>query len=419
MYQQTCIPIAFDWLMSSRMTQPTKGGNAMEGVEVPWVRRRGPQTKAQGGTKGQTARIEKSNRSSYRQEKTHPGNCPSIQEMSEWFCGTAVQPEPKALDVRANAKPFKEGVAKPFDKMTGQTETYQESKGLIVVTNGTGNLLAIQKDFLQWSSDQGAEACQASLVDVERTAPAPVRPGLVSAENYFGLDVKEKLQDKVQEHMQKDFLQWSSDQGRESTRSPDSTQYRSSTASPNSGPETCQASLVDVERTVLAPSRSGLSVESYFGLDVKETLQDKLQDFLQKETELVPEKAKVQKEVAPVPKPRGAARMKMCITPQHFSSLGTTFRDVQVDFEPRGFTIRAIDTGGYAWTAFSKPLPGDIDMERCKFKIDPSGKEVAINLYKANADESWWSLNRIELERPYTHKAEKAKSLKTMAENFI
>lgn len=321
------------------MTQPTKGGNAMEGVEVPWVRRRGPQTKAQGGTKGQTARIEKSNRSSYRQEKTHPGNCPSIQEMSEWFCGTAVQPEPKALDVRANAKPFKEGVAKPFDKMTGQTETYQESKGLIVVTNGTGNLLAIQKDFLQWSSDQGAEACQASLVDVERT--------------------------------------------------------------------------------VLAPSRSGLSVESYFGLDVKETLQDKLQDFLQKETELVPEKAKVQKEVAPVPKPRGAARMKMCITPQHFSSLGTTFRDVQVDFEPRGFTIRAIDTGGYAWTAFSKPLPGDIDMERCKFKIDPSGKEVAINLYKANADESWWSLNRIELERPYTHKAEKAKSLKTMAENFI
>eukprot|EP00913_Durusdinium_trenchii_P028054 g26302.t1 len=80
MYQQTCIPIAFDWLMSSRMTQPTKGGNAMEGVEVPWVRRRGPQTKAQGGTKGQTARIEKSNRSSYRQEKTHPGNCPSIQD---------------------------------------------------------------------------------------------------------------------------------------------------------------------------------------------------------------------------------------------------------------------------------------------------------------------------------------------------
>ena len=29
-------------------------------------------------------------------------------------------------------------------------------------------------------------------------------------------------------------------------------------------------------------------------------------------------------------------------------------------------------------------------------------------MYKANADESWWSLNRIELERPYTHKAEKA-----------
>lgn len=33
--------------------------------------------------------------------------------------------------------------------------------------------------------------------------------------------------------------------------------------------------------------------------------------------------------------------------------------------------------GGWAMrTAFSKPLPGDIDMERCKFKIDPSGKEA-------------------------------------------
>lgn len=46
------------------MTQPTKGGNAMEGVEVPWVRRRGPQTKAQGpgaafrAVKGEAVRLQ-------------------------------------------------------------------------------------------------------------------------------------------------------------------------------------------------------------------------------------------------------------------------------------------------------------------------------------------------------------------------
>ena len=76
-----------------------------------------------------------------------------------------------------------------------------------------------------------------------------------------------------------------------------------------------------------------------------------------------------------------------------------------MDFEALRFTVRAVDCEGYSWTAFSKSLPGPIAVERCKFKLDPYGREVEINLCKVNADDSWWSLKSIELERPYTLKA--------------
>ncbi|CAE7757690.1 unnamed protein product [Symbiodinium microadriaticum] len=95
-----------------------------------------------------------------------------------------------------------------------------------------------------------------------------------------------------------------------------------------------------------------------------------------------------------------AKRVRIRITPQHFSPLGTMFRDVQVDFFPSSFTIRALDCEGYAWTAYSNQLPGDIDTDQCRFKIDPSGKDVIISLQKAGS-QSWQDLTRLELTRPY------------------
>jgi len=95
-----------------------------------------------------------------------------------------------------------------------------------------------------------------------------------------------------------------------------------------------------------------------------------------------------------------AARVRIRITPQHFSPLGTMFRDVQVDFFPNSFTIRALDCEGYAWTAYSNNLPGDIDTDKCRFKIDPTGKDVIISLQKAGS-QSWQDLTRLELMRPY------------------
>ena len=98
---------------------------------------------------------------------------------------------------------------------------------------------------------------------------------------------------------------------------------------------------------------------------------------------------------------KDVGRVRLRITPQHFSPLGTTFRDVQVDFLPMSFTIRALDCEGYAWTAHSNTLPGYLAVDRCKYKIDPSGKDVVISLWGADEDQSLKGMKRLELTRPY------------------
>ncbi|CAE7021527.1 unnamed protein product, partial [Symbiodinium sp. KB8] len=73
--------------------------------------------------------------------------------------------------------------------------------------------------------------------------------------------------------------------------------------------------------------------------------------------------------------PENAGFVTLRITPQHFSPLGTTFRDVQVGFHSNSFVVRAVDYEGYAWTASSSSLPGGLVVDCCKFKIDPTGKD--------------------------------------------
>ena len=94
-------------------------------------------------------------------------------------------------------------------------------------------------------------------------------------------------------------------------------------------------------------------------------------------------------------------QVRLRVTPQHFSPLGTAFREVQVHFLSKSFTIQALDREGYAWTAYSGTLPGCIDTDRCKFRIKPNGEDVVISLRKADRDGSWQRLERLELTRPY------------------
>ena len=63
--------------------------------------------------------------------------------------------------------------------------------------------------------------------------------------------------------------------------------------------------------------------------------------------------------------------MRLRITPQHFSPLGTRFRDVHVDFLTTSFTIRALDCEGYAWTALSNELPARLAVNRCRYLEGP------------------------------------------------
>ncbi|CAE7770593.1 unnamed protein product, partial [Symbiodinium microadriaticum] len=100
--------------------------------------------------------------------------------------------------------------------------------------------------------------------------------------------------------------------------------------------------------------------------------------------------------------PENAGFVTLRITPQHFSPLGTTFRDVQVGFHSNSFVVRAVDYEGYAWTASSSSLPGGLVVDCCKFKIDPTGKDVTIHLCKADRDPKWWSVTCLELKRPYS-----------------
>ena len=99
--------------------------------------------------------------------------------------------------------------------------------------------------------------------------------------------------------------------------------------------------------------------------------------------------------------PKDSGRVRIRITPQHFSPLGTTFRDVHVDFLSMNFAMQAVDCEGYVWTARSNTMPGYLAVDRCKYKIDPNGKDVLITLCAMDEDQSLKGLARLELIRPY------------------
>ncbi|CAE7424247.1 unnamed protein product [Symbiodinium natans] len=106
-----------------------------------------------------------------------------------------------------------------------------------------------------------------------------------------------------------------------------------------------------------------------------------------------------QEELPEKSRPTGRAT-RIRITPQHFSPLGTVFRDVKVNFLPTDFSIQAVDCEGYAWTARSSMIAGRLDVDRCKYKIDPHGKDVLITMW-VDGGQSMKALKRIQMFRAY------------------
>lgn len=101
----------------------------------------------------------------------------------------------------------------------------------------------------------------------------------------------------------------------------------------------------------------------------------------------------------------GKMTLRVAITPQHFFSYGTAFRDVQVDFKPARVIVRAIDMEGYSWSGFAQDFPGPLAVDQCTFKIDPEGKKVQIKLRAA--EKNWDSFRNFQLERFYNLNKEK------------
>lgn len=105
------------------------------------------------------------------------------------------------------------------------------------------------------------------------------------------------------------------------------------------------------------------------------------------------------------PAKSGKMTLRITITPQHFFSYGTAFRDVQVDFKPARVIVRAIDMQGYSWCAFAENFPGPLAVDQCTFKIDPEGKKVQINLRAA--EKCWDSVMNFQMKRFYNLNKEK------------
>lgn len=105
------------------------------------------------------------------------------------------------------------------------------------------------------------------------------------------------------------------------------------------------------------------------------------------------------------PAKSGKMTLRITITPQHFFSYGTAFRDVQVDFKPARVIMRAIDMQGYSWSAFAENFPGPLAVDQCTFKIDPEGKKVQINLRAA--EKCWDSVMNFQMKRFYNLNKEK------------
>lgn len=78
----------------------------------------------------------------------------------------------------------------------------------------------------------------------------------------------------------------------------------------------------------------------------------------------------VEKEATPMwsaatsPTKSGKMTLRITITPQHFFSYGTAFRDVQVDFKPARVIVRAVDMEGYSWSAFAQNFPGPLAVDQ-------------------------------------------------------
>eukprot|EP00928_Gymnodinium_smaydae_P036130 TRINITY_DN2529_c0_g1_i12.p1 TRINITY_DN2529_c0_g1~~TRINITY_DN2529_c0_g1_i12.p1 ORF type:complete len:421 (-),score=64.57 TRINITY_DN2529_c0_g1_i12:188-1450(-) len=72
-------------------------------------------------------------------------------------------------------------------------------------------------------------------------------------------------------------------------------------------------------------------------------------------------------------------------------SSSARLRDAEVSFADWGFRARIIDSGGGCRTVRAAQLPGDIDSERCTYKIGKDGRDLILKLMKKDTSEQWTS----------------------------
>jgi len=81
--------------------------------------------------------------------------------------------------------------------------------------------------------------------------------------------------------------------------------------------------------------------------------------------------------------------VNICLSASMLKGSVGSFRDAQVDFEERQIVVHVLDCGGKAWTFQSLQLPGPIVVDKSRFMLDKTGKDLIITVKKANAGELW------------------------------
>eukprot|EP00928_Gymnodinium_smaydae_P036140 TRINITY_DN2529_c0_g1_i9.p1 TRINITY_DN2529_c0_g1~~TRINITY_DN2529_c0_g1_i9.p1 ORF type:complete len:365 (-),score=45.14 TRINITY_DN2529_c0_g1_i9:196-1290(-) len=72
-------------------------------------------------------------------------------------------------------------------------------------------------------------------------------------------------------------------------------------------------------------------------------------------------------------------------------SSSASLRDAEVSFTDQGLRARIIDSGGGCRCIRTTQWPGDIDSDRCTYKVGKDGRDLILQLMKKDTSEQWTS----------------------------